>query len=69
MGLRGAVAFGPLCAALFFKGRIQGKFAIAAMVAGPLFVLLGKFFLPASIDPLFPGMAANILVLILAPKR
>ncbi|GHS97271.1 sodium:solute symporter [Synergistales bacterium] len=68
MGLRGAVAFGPLCAAIFFKGRISGEFAIAAMVAGPLFVLLGKFFLPSSIDPLFPGVAANIIVLLLARR-
>ncbi|MDR1874965.1 MAG: sodium:solute symporter family protein [Synergistaceae bacterium] len=62
MGLRGAVAFGPLCAAIFLKNRISAECAIAAMVAGPLFVLAGKFALPA-VDPLFPGMAANIVVL------
>jgi SSS family solute:Na+ symporter len=69
MGLRGAVAFGPLCAALFFKGRIPNRYAVAAMIAGPLFVLLGKFFLPSYIDPLFPGMAANILVLCMGVRR
>jgi SSS family solute:Na+ symporter len=63
MGLRGAVAFGPLCTAIFLKGRIPDRFVLAAMIAGPVFVMVGKFALPSGIDPLFPGMAANILIL------
>ena len=64
MGLRGAVAFGPLCTALFLPGRIPGKWALSAMIIGPVLVLVGKFILPASIDPLFLGLAGSILVLV-----
>lgn len=63
MGLRGAVAFGPLCTALFLPGRIPPKYALLSMIVGPAFVLIGKFTLPPTIDPLFPGVAANLLVL------
>jgi SSS family solute:Na+ symporter len=63
MGLRGAVAFGPLCAAIFLKGRIPAQYALAAMFAGPLFILIGKFILPPALDPLFIGIAINIAVL------
>ncbi|GHU65573.1 sodium:solute symporter [Spirochaetia bacterium] len=63
MGLRGAVAFGPLCAALFLPGRIGGKFALAAMITGPVLVLLGKFILPPSVDSLFLGIAGSFVIL------
>lgn len=63
MGLRGAVAFGPLCTALFLPGRIPPKFAFVSMIMGPLLVLVGKFTLPAGIDPLFLGLAGSLLVL------
>lgn len=63
MGLRGAVAFAPLCCALFFPGRINKRFALYAIIAGPLFVLIGKFTLPAFIDPLFLGVGASILMM------
>ena len=63
MGLRGAVAFGPLCAALFLPGRISEKFALAAMIAGPTLVLLGKFILPPSVDSLFLGIAGSFVIL------
>lgn len=63
MGLRGAVAFGPLCTALFLPGRIPHQFALASMLVGPVLVLVGKFVLPAGIDPLFLGLAASLLVL------
>ena len=62
MGLRGAVAFGPLLCALFLKGKIGDNFALASMIAGPAVVLIAKFTLHG-IDPLFPGLAASILVL------
>jgi len=62
MGLRGAVMFAPLCFALFAPGRLPGKFAAAAIVAGPVAVLLASFLLPPHIDPLFPGMAAALLI-------
>ena len=61
MGLRGAVAFAPLCCALFLPGRIAKKFALYAMISGPFFVLIGKFILPKYIDPLFLGVGISIL--------
>ncbi|MDR1920440.1 MAG: sodium:solute symporter family protein [Candidatus Adiutrix sp.] len=68
MGLRGAAAFAPMCAALFLPGRIRAEFALASIVAGPLFVLAGKFTLPASFDPLFIGVAASAVILGLGYK-
>lgn len=62
MGLRGAVAFAPLCFALFAPGRVSGRYALAAIILGPAVVLIGFFTLPKEIDPLFPGMAASLLV-------
>lgn len=63
MGLRGAVAFGPLCTALFLPGRIHKKYVLAAMIAGPALVLLGKFLLPPKIDSLFLGIAGSFIIL------
>lgn len=65
MGLRGAVAFGPLCGALFFAKRIPSSFTLVSMIAGPILVVVGKFILPAGIDPLFLGLAASLLVLVI----
>ena len=62
MGLRGAVAFAPLCFALFSPGRIHTKFAAAAIAAGPLLVIAGSFLLPSHIDPLFLGMGGSLLI-------
>lgn len=64
MGLRGAVAFAPLCFALFLPGHIDRKFATAAIVAGPLLVLCGWFLLPDDIDPLFLGMGGSLVICI-----
>ncbi len=73
MGLRGAVAFAPLCFALFSPGRIRPAFAGAAIIAGPLLVLLGSYILPPDIDPLFLGMAAALLITfigwLIGPKK
>ncbi|MGL5328077.1 MAG: sodium:solute symporter family protein [Peptostreptococcaceae bacterium] len=65
MGLRGSVAFAPLVCALFMPGKIDKKCALAAMVAGPVFVLVGKVCLPSNIDSLFPGVAASVLMMII----
>jgi len=65
MGLRGATAFGALCMALFLPGRIGRKYAVCSMIMGPVFVLAGKFILPATIDPLFLGVGISLLILIL----
>ncbi|GHV29205.1 sodium:solute symporter [Synergistales bacterium] len=70
MGLRGAVAFGPICAALFLRGMVPGKFALCSMIAGPAVVIISKIFIPG-MDPLLPGVAANLAVICagLAKKR
>ncbi|MGN1168166.1 MAG: sodium:solute symporter [Lachnospiraceae bacterium] len=62
MGLRGSVAFIPLCTALFMPGKVPPKYAMAAMIAGPVFTLIGKFILPATIDSLFLGIAVTIII-------
>ncbi len=62
MGLRGSVAFIPLCTALFMPGKVPPRYAMAAMIAGPVFTLIGKFILPASIDSLFLGIAVTIVI-------
>lgn len=64
MGLRGAVVFVPLCSAIYLKGRVHIQSAELAMIAGPLFVLIGKFLLPPAIDPLFPGVGIAAVIVI-----
>ena len=69
MGLRGAVAFVPLCAALFLPGRLPGSYAMACVIAGPTLVLAGSFLLPEGIDPLFLGMLGALLIGLLGLVR
>lgn len=63
MGLRGAVVFAPLVCALWFPGRVNQKWAMAAIISGPAFVLLcGTVLpLPGGIDALFAGVAASMI--------
>lgn len=62
MGLRGTVVFLPMSAALFLKGRIAPRWALASILLGPITVLAGNFVaLPC--DPLFPGVAVSFLLL------
>ena len=63
MGLRGAVAFGPLCTALFLKNRIPGSFALASMIAGPAVVLFCTLYPLGDIDPFLAGVSANLAIL------
>ena len=69
MGLRGAVLFAPLCFALFAPGRISKRWAAAAIVVGPVLVLVGAKILPSHSDPLFLGMAGAILVCALGWRK
>lgn len=62
MGLRGAVAFVPIMTAMFLPGRIKPVYVTAAIVAGPVITFIGKFALPSTVDSLFPGIAAAILI-------
>ena len=70
MGLRGAVVFIPLCGALFLKGRIAPKYAIASVLAGPILVLAGKLLMKGlPFDPLFLGIFANVLIMAFGIRR
>jgi len=69
MGLRGAVAFAPLCFSLFAPGRVSGRVAAAAIITGPVLVFVSSFLLPPHIDPLFPGIAGTLLICLLGMRR
>ena len=61
MGLRAAVVFAPMSAALFMRGRLPGGCAIAAMLLSPLSMAAVQFFrLP--VDPLVVGMGVSVTV-------
>lgn len=61
LALKGAVVLIPLCAALFLKGRIDSRFVLIAAIFGTVSVLIGNFVIKPSFDPLFIGVAANIV--------
>ena len=65
MGLRGAVVFLPLCAALWLPGRIDRKFAMASIIIAPICVLLfGTVFSSLiSFDSLFIGILASLIIM------
>lgn len=63
MGLRAAAVFAPLCAALFFPGKVDRRWAVAAIIVGPVAVLAGKL-AGLSFDPLFIGIAASLLLIL-----
>ncbi len=69
MGLRGAVAFGVLTAAIAAPGRIGRSYAMWSMIVGPACILLGKPFIGNSFDPLFLGVASSIAVLMVGYLR
>ena len=62
MGLRGAVLFVPLLCLLFFRRRVKGVYALASVIAGPVAVFVGNFFIK-SFDPLFIGIAINMIIM------
>ncbi|MBR1990395.1 MAG: hypothetical protein IJ987_07950, partial [Firmicutes bacterium] len=62
MGLRGAVLFVPLLCLLFFKRRVKGIYALASVIAGPVAVFVGNFFIKG-FDPLFIGIAINMIIM------
>ncbi len=62
MGLRAAAVFAPLCAALFFPGRVDRKWAVASIIAGPVAVFVGKM-INLPFDSLFLGIGVGILLI------
>ncbi len=67
MGLRGAVVFVPMCCGLWFRGKVNRTWALIAIIAGPLAVLIfGTVLpLPGGVDALFAGMAVSLLLCVI----
>ena len=64
MGLRAAVLFAPMCAVLFFPGKVRNSFALAAIIAGPIAVMASKFIIP-NFDSLFIGIAVSLTLILI----
>ena len=64
MGFRAAAVFASLCAALFFPGKVDRKWAVASIVAGPAAVLAGKL-LHLPYDSLFLGVGVGIVLILI----
>lgn len=64
-GLRGTVLFVPFTCALFFKGKINSKFGVASSIVGVGTHLAGELLLNLSFDPLFLGLGAGIVTVII----
>ena len=63
MGLRGAVVFLPLACSLWLPGKISSRYTMAAVIVGPLTVLLFGLWGVLPFDPLFVGMGAAFLIM------
>lgn len=61
MGLRAAVVFAPLCCALWLPGKVSPFWAAAAVVAGPVIVLIFGLIDVLPFDPLFLGIAVALM--------
>ena len=64
MGLRAAAVFAPLCAAMFFPGRVNRRWAVASIIVGPVAVFAGKF-MELPFDSLFLGVGLGALLIAL----
>lgn len=64
LGLRGATICFPLFAAIFLKGKISPLAGTAAVIAGPVIVISGTI-LGMGLNPLYPGLAASFLILLI----
>lgn len=65
MGLRGATLFAPLCFALWHKGDIDRGYVGAAIVVGPVSVLIFELWDILPFDPLFAGVAISLGIMFL----
>lgn len=63
MGLRAAVVFVPLCCALWLPSRIRTRYAMAAVIIGPLVVLLFGLWKVLPFDPVFAGVAISLIIM------
>ncbi len=65
MGLRGCTVFFPLLGAAFFPRFVKPAAGIMAALVGPLVDLIWHFLYPKGIDPLYVGLLASFLALLL----
>ena len=65
MGLRGAVIFAPLLCALWLPGKVKAKYATAAVIAGPVVVLVFGLWKILPFDSLFAGIGIALLIMII----
>lgn len=64
MGFRAAAVFASLCAALFFPGKVDRRWAVASIILGPVAVLIGKL-LALPFDSLFLGIAVGAALILI----
>ena len=64
MGLRAAAVFAALYAALFFPGRVDKRWAVASIIAGPVAVFAGRL-MALPFDSLFLGVGVGIVLIVL----
>lgn len=64
MGLRGCTVLFPLLGAMFLPRWVTPKAGISAALLGPIATLLWHMLLPKAMNPLYPGLAVSMLVLI-----
>jgi SSS family solute:Na+ symporter len=65
MGLRGCTVIFPLAGAMFFPRWVTPQAGVAAVVLGPLTAFLSRLLFPAGVNPLYPGLAVSLFVLVL----
>ena len=68
LGLRATAVLLPLSAALFFPKRIKAPWARASMIVGSAAMLAAKL-CNAPADPVFWGMGAGLIVILLGRKK
>ncbi|WP_088226620.1 sodium:solute symporter family protein [Desulfosporosinus sp. FKB] len=65
MGLRGCTVCIPLLGAIFFKDKVSSKAGLIALVLGPVACLAWKLIYPKGIDPLYIGLLASFVCLVI----
>lgn len=65
MGLRGCTVCIPLLGAIFFKNSVSNKAGLIALVFGPASCLVWKLVNPTGIDPLYVGLLASLICLVI----
>ena len=69
LALRGSVVLFPLLAALFLPGRIKPFFVNLGIIISPVIIVFAKLFWTLSFDPLFIGLAFNLLMLVMGYEK